>query len=75
MLRLLAWLEIVASIGLFALTAWPFSGFCSGRFIGLDCESQAIFGVNMFGPMAILALISDRLVQAFAEERRRALGL
>ena len=56
MLRLLAWLEIVASIVLFALTAWPFSGFCSGRFIGLDCESQAIFGVNMFGPMAILAL-------------------
>ena len=56
MLRTLAWLEIVASIMFLALTVWPFSGFCSGRFMGLDCESRAIFGVNLFGPLGILGL-------------------
>jgi len=57
MLRILAWLEITVSMMLLALAAWPFSGFCSGRFMGLDCESRAIFGVNIFGPLGILAFI------------------
>jgi len=56
MLKMLALLEIVASVILLALAVWPFSGYCSGRFMGLDCESRAIFAVNMFGPMGILGL-------------------
>ena len=32
-------------------------------------------GIAAGGAMAILAWIADRLVQGFAEERRRALGL
>jgi hypothetical protein len=42
MLRNLAWLQLAGSILLLALAVWRFSGFCSGRFMGLDCESQAI---------------------------------
>lgn len=57
MLKTWAWIEIVASIILLALAAWPFSGYCSGRFVDLDCESRAIFGVNMFAPLGILGLI------------------
>lgn len=57
MLRTLAWLEIVVSIMLLALAIWPFSGYCSGRFMGLDCESRAILGINVFGPLGILGLI------------------
>lgn len=57
MLRTLAWLEIAFALALLALAVWPFSGYCSGRFIGLDCEGRAIFGVNMFGPLGVLALI------------------
>ena len=57
MLRILASLEIVASVILLALAVWPFSGHCSGRFMDLDCESRAIFAVNMFGPLGILGLI------------------
>lgn len=56
-LRILACLEIVAAIIFLALAVWPFSEYCSGRFLGLDCESRAIFGVNMFGPLGILGLI------------------
>jgi len=57
MLKVLAWIEILMSIVLLALAVWPFSGFCSGRFMGLDCESRAIFGVNMFGPLGILGAV------------------
>jgi hypothetical protein len=57
MLKAVAWFEIVASIILLGFAGWPFSGFCSGRFMGLDCESRAIFGLNMFGPLGILMLI------------------
>ena len=56
MLRILAWLEIVIAMMLLTVAFWPFSGFCSGRFMSLDCESRAIFGVLMFGPLGILAL-------------------
>lgn len=56
MRRTLAWLEIVASIILLALAVWPFSEYCSGRFMGLDCESRAIFGITMFGPLGVLGL-------------------
>jgi hypothetical protein len=55
-LRTLAWLEIVAAMVLLTVAVWPFSGYCSGRFMGMDCESRAIFGVLMFGPLGILAL-------------------
>lgn len=57
MLRNLAWLEIMASMLLLALAIWPFSGHCSGRFMGLDCESRAIFGVNLFGPVGIMLFV------------------
>jgi hypothetical protein len=56
-LRIVAWLEISASLVLLGIAVWFFAGFCSGRFMGLDCESRAIFGVNMFGPIGVLALI------------------
>jgi len=56
MLKTLLWLEIALSTILLALAIWPFSGFCSGRFMGLDCESRAIFSVKMLGPAGILAL-------------------
>ncbi len=55
MLRTVAWIEIVLSIMLLALAIWPLSGFCEGRFMNLDCESRAIFGVNLFGPLGLLA--------------------
>lgn len=58
MLKTLAWLEIVLAIVLIALALWPFSGFCAGRFMGLDCESRAIFGINLLGPLGILMFIS-----------------
>lgn len=57
MLQILTWFEIVVSVILLAFAAWPFSGDCSGIFMGLDCESRAIFAVNMFGPLGILGLI------------------
>ncbi|RJP82066.1 MAG: hypothetical protein C4522_04970 [Desulfobacteraceae bacterium] len=57
MLRILVWLELIASMVLLALAIWPFLDFCSGRFMGLDCESRAIFGVNVFGPLGIVALV------------------
>ena len=57
MLKILGWLEIMLAIILLALALWPFSGYCSGRFMGLDCESRAIFAVNMFGPLGILAIV------------------
>jgi hypothetical protein len=56
-LKTLAWLEVVASIMLIALAVWPFSGYCSGTLMGLDCESRAIFGINLFGPLGILGLV------------------
>ena len=56
MLRPLAWIELFASIFLLALVVWPVSGFCSGRVLGLDCEAWFIFGVNLFGPLGLLAL-------------------
>lgn len=56
MLKILAWIEVVVSVILLAVAVWSFSGYCSGRFMGLDCESRAIFAVNMFGPMGILGL-------------------
>lgn len=55
MLRTVAWIEIVLSMMLLALAVWPLSGFCEGKFMGLDCESRAIFGVNLFGPLGLLA--------------------
>ena len=38
-------------------------------------QADVGMGIAAGGAMAILALISDRIVQGFAEERRRALGL
>lgn len=57
MLRILALLELIASVVLLALAVWPFSDYCSGRFMGLDCESRPIFGINIFGPLGIVALV------------------
>ena len=56
MLRKLAWIELLASILLLALAVWPLSGLCSGRPLGYDCESWFIFGVNLYGPVGLLAL-------------------
>ena len=38
-------------------------------------QADVGLGIVSGGAMAILALVADRLVQGFAEERRRALGL
>ena len=58
MLKTLAWLEIILAIVLIAFALWPFSGFCAGRVLAFDCESRAILGVNLFGPLGILMSIS-----------------
>jgi len=57
MLKAISWLEITVCIAILAFAIWPFSGFCSGRFMGLDCESRAIFSVNMYAPVSTLGLI------------------
>lgn len=56
-LRTLARIELVAGILLLLLAIWPLSGFCSGRPLGNDCESWFIFGVNLFGPAGLLAIV------------------
>ena len=56
-LRVISWVEVSLSVFLLALAAWPFSDFCSGRPGGFDCESWAIFGVNLFGPLGLLGLV------------------
>jgi hypothetical protein len=58
MLKTLAWLEMVLAIVLIAFALWPFSGFCTGRVMAFDCESRAILGVNLFGPLGILMFVS-----------------
>lgn len=58
MLKTFTWLEMVLAIVLIAIAVWPFSGFCTGRIMAFDCESRAILGVNLFGPLGILMLIS-----------------
>lgn len=57
MLKILAWIEIASGVALLALTAWPFTAWCSGRWMGLDSESRAIFAVNLFGPAGLLMLV------------------
>ena len=57
MLRILAFLEILITIFCLVLVVWPISGLCSGRHLGLDCESWFIFGVNIFGPFGLLAFV------------------
>ena len=58
MLKTLAWLEIILAIVLIAFALWPFSGVCAGRVMAFDCESLAILGVNLFGPLGILMFVS-----------------
>ena len=55
-LRVLAIVQILISVFFITLTIWPISGACSGRALGLDCESWFIFGVNIFAPIGVLAL-------------------
>ncbi|MDX1475204.1 MAG: hypothetical protein R3309_13615 [Reinekea sp.] len=57
MLKAFACLEMVLAIMLIAIAMWPFSGFCTGMIMAFDCESRAILGVNLFGPLGILMLI------------------
>jgi len=57
MLKALALIEILFSIICLAFFVWPVSGFCSGRLAGHDCESWFIFGVNIFAPAGLLALV------------------
>lgn len=54
MLKALILFELIASLILLGLAAWPFSGFCTGRLMTLDCESQAIFAINIYVPLAIV---------------------
>lgn len=58
MLKAFAWLEMILTIMLIAIALWPFSGYCAGMIMAHDCESRAILGVNLFGPLGILMLIS-----------------
>jgi hypothetical protein len=52
----LALVEILISVLVLALAIWPVSGACSGRTLGMDCESWFILGINVFGPVGALAL-------------------
>jgi hypothetical protein len=56
MQKSLALFELGCGLPLVALAFWPFSGFCKGRPYGSDCESWAIFGVNIFGPIGLAAI-------------------
>lgn len=56
MLKAIARLEVVVACVLLALAFWPFSPYCSGRWLDLDCESRAIFGVNLVAPIGVLLL-------------------
>ncbi|VAV90435.1 L-proline glycine betaine ABC transport system permease protein ProW (TC 3.A.1.12.1) [hydrothermal vent metagenome] len=42
---------------------------------GALAKADMGLGITSGAAMAILALVADRLVQGFAEERRQALGL
>ena len=57
MLRILGWVELLVSIPFLVLPVWSISSFCSGRVLGNDCESWFIVGVNVFGPLGLLALV------------------
>jgi glycine betaine/proline transport system permease protein len=72
-------------LGLNQTILYAFSMLVIAALIGTTGLGQSIFlalgqadvglGVAAGGAMAILALVADRLVQGFAEERRKALGL
>ncbi len=72
-------------LGLNQTILYAFSMLVIAALIGTTGLGQSIFlalgqadiglGITAGAAMAILALVADRLVQGFAEERRRALGL
>lgn len=72
-------------LGLNQTILYAFSMLVIAALIGTTGLGQSIFlalgqadvglGIAAGGAMAILALVADRLVQGFAEERRKALGL
>jgi hypothetical protein len=55
--RLAGWLELAVGTYLVGWATLPFTRFCSGRVWGLDCESRAIVGVNLVGPLGLLLLV------------------
>jgi hypothetical protein len=57
--RVVAWIEVVVAVVLLAGALHPFSGFCTGRALGLDCESRAIFAVNLLAPVGVLLAVAD----------------
>lgn len=57
MLKILALTEFLIALVFAALLVWSFSGLCSGRLAGLDCESWSIIGVNFFAPMSLLLFV------------------
>ena len=54
LLKIVAWTEVLVAIVLLIGAVFPFSGYCSGRAVGLDCESRAILGLNVLAPLALL---------------------
>lgn len=56
MRRSIIWIELAIALVFLALAIKPFLAVCSGRIVGLDCESQAIFAVNLFAPIGLAAL-------------------
>lgn len=59
MLRFLSWIELLSSIPLLLIVPWSLSKACTGRPLGFDCESWAIFGINIFGPIGLLMLVGS----------------
>lgn len=57
MLRVVAWVEIVVAVVLAIGAIHPLSDFCSGRALGLDCESRAIIAVNVLVPLGALLAV------------------
>jgi hypothetical protein len=56
-MKVLGWIEILVAALLFVASLFPFTRYCEGRLLGLDCESQAIFAMNMVGPLCAFFLL------------------
>jgi hypothetical protein len=52
--RVAAWIEIAFAVVLVIGAIHPFSDWCTGRALGLDCESRAILAVNVLVPLGLL---------------------
>ena len=54
MSKVLGSVEVLLAIALTGAALFPLSGLCSGRSMGLDCESRAIIAINALAPLALV---------------------